>query len=65
MKAADDFGYPRPYDVISSSPLGAKGDIWEGVAECNTFRKDYPTRADENGEVKKIWQITCDWYLVE
>lgn len=65
MKAADDFGYPQPYDVVSSSPLGAVGEIWEGVGDARTFRKDYTTRPDEHGEVKKIAQITCEWYLPE
>ena len=65
MKAADEFGYPMPFDVVSTSPLGSQGDIWEGVGEARTYRKDYTTRPDEHGEVKKIAQITCEWYLAD
>lgn len=63
--AADDFAYPLPYDVVSSQALGAVGEIWEGVVDTRTFRKDYTTRPDEHGEVKKIAQVTLDCYLVE
>lgn len=61
----DDFAYPMPFDCVSEDKLGEKGDMWEGVAVARTFRKDYTTRPDENGEVRKIKQITVDFYVVE
>lgn len=61
----DDFAYPMPFDVVSADRLGENGEIWEGVAVARTFRKDYTTRPNEDGEVRKIKQITVDFYLVE
>lgn len=63
--STDDFAYPMPFDVVSSAQLGAVGEIWEGVVDARTFRKDYNTKPDEQGEFKKIWQVTLDCYLAE
>jgi hypothetical protein len=61
----DDFSYPMPFDVVSPDKVGELGEVVEVVAAARTFRKDYTTRADENGEVKKIKQVTVDFYLVD
>lgn len=63
--SADDFAYPMPFDIVSNSSLGAVGEIWEGTVDARTFRKDYTTKPDEDGEFKKIWQVTLDCYLPE
>jgi len=61
----DDFAYPMPFDVVSTEKLGEVGELWEGVGAASTFRKDYTTRPNEDGEVKKIKQVTVDFYLVD
>ncbi|HPT51557.1 MAG TPA: hypothetical protein PKZ22_15465 [Accumulibacter sp.] len=62
---SDDFGYPMPVDVVAEQPLGKPGELWEGVVIIRTFRGDYETRPDENGEVKKIKQVRLDCYFTE
>lgn len=59
----DDFSYPMPVDVVGSEALGAVGDLWSGVVDINTFRGDYSTKPDENGEVKKIKEVKLTCYV--
>jgi hypothetical protein len=63
--ASDEFAYPMPYDVISEEPLGALGEIFEGIVMAKTFRADWTTRPDqETGETKKISKVELTCYAV-
>jgi hypothetical protein len=61
----DDFAHPMPVDIVASAALGALGELWEGVVDIKTFRKDYRTQPNEDGEVKNIKQLTLDCYYVD
>ena len=61
----DDFSYPMPVDIVAEEQLGKPGELWEGIVTIKTFRKDYTTRPDENGEVRKIKQVTLDCYYAD
>ncbi len=61
--ATDDFSYPMPVDVVAEQPLGQAGELFSGVVRIRTFRTDYTTKPDEDGEVKKIKQVRLDCYL--
>lgn len=61
----DDFSYPMPIDIVASEPLGKAGELWDGVVSIKTFRRDYTTRPDENGEVRTIKQVSLDCYAVD
>lgn len=58
----DDFAYPMPVDVVANAPLGAAGELWDDVVTIKTFKKDYITKPDDNGEQKKIKQLTLECY---
>lgn len=59
MKGADEFAYPKAYDVLTDDAIGKAGDVVSGVTDTSTFVRDWETKpTDENGgEVKKIAQI--------
>jgi len=61
----DDFSFPMPVDIVASSALGTIGELWEGVVDIKTFRKDYKTQPDDNGEIKLIKQLKLDCYYVD
>lgn len=61
----DDFSYPMPFDLVSTEQIGKIGEFYEGVVTTKTFRGDYQTRPDENGEVKKIAKVELSCFVVD
>ena len=62
---SDDFAYPMPVDIVGPSSLGAVGELWDGVVRAKTYRKDYDTRPDEDGVIKKIKKVELECYFLD
>ena len=61
--STDDFSYPMPVDVVAEQPLGAVGELFSGVVQIKTYRGDYVTKPNEDGEVKKIKEVKLACYF--
>jgi len=63
MQGADEFSFPRPYDILTDSDIGKVGEVLSGVSDSSTFAADWETKpTEENGgviaTVRQI-QLTC------